>query len=252
MLVLGTVMDFPLPVNGSNSTGDANDLPYTILFNNGTTASIPLLQMAGLIPPPPITPSTVNDSDALLPFFLQLNSRITYKHKGQYHKGYLSWQDGIYLFLFESHVNKRKEEWDLPFPNLPLTWVDLCVEGILIPGHVPHSLLWSLLSSMPTNFNPVTSFVSAVNLHWDCPPSLLKALADTHPDREVWLESFFEEKRSIQNLDTNKKITLCGYCMLREKGAPRAIPTMCILIIKKDQALCPLLCQVPHCCPWQS
>jgi hypothetical protein len=93
---------------------------------------------------------------------------------------------------------------------------------------------------MPTTFDPVASFVSAVNLHWDCPPSLLKALADTHPDREIWLESSFEEERGIQNLDKYKKIML-GECQaLWEKGAPWAIPTMCVLTIKKDKNLCPL------------
>jgi hypothetical protein len=30
------------------------------------------------------------------------------------------------------------------------------------------------------------------------------------------------------------------YCALRKKGAPRAIPTMCVLTIKKDENLCPL------------
>jgi hypothetical protein len=59
MLVSGTVKDIPFLLNVSNSTGDAHDLSYTILFNNGTTASIPLSQMADLIPPPPITPSAV-------------------------------------------------------------------------------------------------------------------------------------------------------------------------------------------------
>ncbi len=86
----------------------------------------------------------------------------------------------------------------------------------------------------------MASFVSAVNLHCDCPPSLLKALADTHSNREIWLESFFEEKHGIQSLDTYTKITLGEYHALREKGAPRAIPTMCVLTIKKDEHLRPL------------
>ncbi len=55
--------------------------------------------------------------------------------------------------------------------------------------------------------------------------------------REKLLESFFEEKRHIQNLDTYKKITLGEYHALLEKGAPRAIQTMCVLTIKKDEAL---------------
>ncbi len=72
------------------------------------------------------------------------------------------------------------------------------------------------------------------------PPSLLKALADSHPNRDVWLASFFEEKRGTQSLDTYKKITLGEYRALREKGAPQAISTMCVLTIKKDEQLRPL------------
>jgi hypothetical protein len=93
---------------------------------------------------------------------------------------------------------------------------------------------------MPTTFDPVALFVSAVNLLWDCPPSLLKALADTHPDRDIWLESFFEEKHGIQNLDMYKKITLGEYRALRGKGAPQAIPIMYVLTIKTDENLRPL------------
>jgi hypothetical protein len=102
-----------------------------------------------------------------------------------------------------------------------------------------HSFIQSLLSSVPTTFDLVTSFVSALNLHCNCPPSLLKALADSHPDWDIWLASFFEEIRGIQSLDMYKKITLGKYQALREKGAPQAIPTMCILTIKKDKQLHP-------------
>jgi hypothetical protein len=80
-------------------------------------------------------------------------------------------------------------------------------------------------------FDPVASFVSALNLHKECPPTLLKALAESHPDREVWLESYKEEIGGLQALNTYKKITLSEYRAYREKGAPRAIPTMCVLTI---------------------
>jgi hypothetical protein len=123
---------------------------------------------------------------------------------------------------------------------LPTTWVDLCVEGILVPGHVSHSFLRPSNSPRQSTFDPVASFVSAVNLHRECPPTLLKALADSHPDREVWLESYREEKQGIESLDTYRKITLGEYRALRKKGAPKAIPTMCVLTIKKDENLLPL------------
>ena len=107
---------------------------------------------------------------------------------------------------------------------------------MLVRGHVCHSFLHSPTSSTPTTINPVALFVSAINLHCNCPPSLLKALADTHPVWEVWLQSFLEEKRGIEDLDTYKKITLGKYRALREKGAPRDIPTMYVLTIKKEKS----------------
>ncbi len=79
-----------------------------------------------------------------------------------------------------------------------------------------------------------------MNLHRKCPPTLLRALADSHPDCKVWLQSYYEEKQGIKILWTFKKITLGEYRAFCKKGAPKAIPTMCILTIKKDENLLPL------------
>jgi hypothetical protein len=124
-------------------------------------------------------------------------------------------------------------------PNLPTKWVDLCVKGILLPGHVTHSFIHSPVSSLPSTFDPFASFISALNLHCEGPPTLLKALANTHPDREVWLQSYKEEKGGLQSLNTYRKITLGEYCALCKKGAPQAIPTMCVLMIKRNENLLP-------------
>jgi hypothetical protein len=91
-----------------------------------------------------------------------------------------------------------------------------------------------------STFDLVASFVSAVNLHCNCPPTPLKALADSHPYHEVWLKIYEEEIEGIQSMNTYCKITLGEYQALCEKGAPKAIPTMCILRIKKDENLLPL------------
>jgi hypothetical protein len=61
-----------------------------------------------------------------------------------------------------------------------------------------------------------------------------------HPDQDVWLASFGEEKDGIESLDTYIKITVAEYCALHKKGAPRAIPTMCVLTIKKNEMMNPL------------
>jgi len=235
MLLAGTVMDIPLTVDSSTYDSSDSTPSYTVLFDNGTSASIPLRDMTSIIPKPPIDVDPSDSQASLLPPFLRLHSKITYEHDGQYHKGYLGQLDGVYRFIFKSHTNKRKEEWGVNLPNLPTTWVDLCVEGILVPGHVSHSFLRPTDSTKQSTFD-----VSVVNLHWECPPTLLKALADSHPDREIWLESYREEKHGIDSLDTYRKITLVEYHTLREKGAPKAIPTICVLTIKKDENLLPL------------
>jgi hypothetical protein len=99
-----------------------------------------------------------------------------------------SWMGFIVSFSNLMPTSGKKNGVNLP--NLPTTWVDLCVKGILVPGHVSHSFLRPTDSPKQSTFDPVASFVSAVNLHRECPPTLLKALADSHPDREIWLESY--------------------------------------------------------------
>ncbi len=233
-LLAGTVMDIPFPLNPSGDTSIPN---YTILFDDGSTASIPLEQMAGIILLPPINVDDSDSTASLLPPFLRLNSKINFEHEGQYHKGFFGQRNGIYRFLFKSHVNKRKEDWSVPLPNLSTTWMDLCIKGVLLTGHISHTFLRSPTSPQLLTFDPVASFVSALNLHKKCPPTLLKVLADSHPDREVWLQSYKEEKSGLESLGTYCKLTLGKYQALREKGTPHTIPTMCVLTIKRDENL---------------
>ena len=223
MLLACTVMDIPFPLA---PLGDSSVQNYTVLFDNGTLASIPLETMATLILPLPVGLENSDAATSLLPPFLRLNSKITYEHEGQYHKGFLGLRDGVYQFVYKSHVNNCKEDWSVPLPNLPSTWVDLCVEGILLPGHILHTFLCLPVSQQQTKFDPVASFVSALNLHKECPPTLLKALADSHPDRAIWLESYKEEIGGLQALNTYKKITL-GSIVLIEKKAPLTPSPLC-------------------------
>jgi hypothetical protein len=48
------------------------------------------------------------------------------------------------------------------------------------------------------------------------------------------------KKDGIESLDTYIKITVAEYSTVCEKGAPHAIPTMCVLTIKKDEMMNPL------------
>ena len=87
-LLAGTVMDIPLSADVLGSPS------YLILFDNGTSALIPLTNMPLMIPAPPVPMSDMAASppahSTLLPPFLAINSRITYEHDETYHKGFLS------------------------------------------------------------------------------------------------------------------------------------------------------------------
>ncbi len=195
----GTMMDIPL--------GPTTTPHYLIQFDNGTTSSIPATKMQSLMPKPDID---ILDSSHLLPPFLHLNSKITFKHEGQYHKGFLTQSSNwVYCFSYKSHINKKHPDWSVPLPNLTSNWQELCLEGVLIPSHTTYSFVRKSMAN----------FVSAANLIWEYPRSLLTALADKHHDRDIWMRSFWEEKDSIISIDTYDTITLAQYCALREKGA---------------------------------
>jgi hypothetical protein len=186
----------------------------------------------------PQTTDSDSASSHFLPLFLRINSKILFDHEGRYHKGYLIKSlDGVYNFSYKSHVNKKQSDCSVRLPNLPTTWQDLCTEGIIYPGHSLSSLLWDTSSSLGNTSSPLANFVSAASLLRECPRSLLTALAPTHPDRETWLLGFHKEKDGIKSQDTYDVIDLAQYRALCAKGAPRAIPTMCVLTIKPDEML---------------
>jgi hypothetical protein len=115
-------MDIPFLATSLSPDSLSMDLNYTILFDNSTISSIPCQEMASLIPPPPVGPligDTSSYQDSLLPPFLRVNSKITNKWDGQYHKGYLTKHDGTYRFSFKSHVNKCSETGASISPILP-------------------------------------------------------------------------------------------------------------------------------------
>jgi hypothetical protein len=169
----GTVMNIPF---------DPTNTPhYLIMFDDGTTRSVPAKDMPSLIPKP--TSVSSDDVTHLLPPFLQPGSKITYEHEGQYHKGFLGQsQDGTFCFSFKSHINKKSEDWGVPLPNLTSTWQDLCIDGILLPGHQSSSFY---RHRSPHNLIESASHVSAVNLKRECPRSLLTGLHSSHPDRDM-------------------------------------------------------------------
>ncbi len=70
-----------------------------------------------------------------------------------------------------------------------------------------------MASSFTCTANPLVNVVSAANLTRDCLHSIFSALANNHPNLDVWLQSYYEEKRGIDSLGTYDyvKIYLAEY-----------------------------------------
>jgi hypothetical protein len=101
------------------------------LFNNGTTDLIPLSKMVRHIPPPPLQVFTSDNQDALLPHpTLPLPQLVIHlQTQGSISQG-LSYPTGWgVLVLLKSHVNKSKEDWGIPLPNLPTTWINFALKA---------------------------------------------------------------------------------------------------------------------------
>ena len=94
----------------------------------------------------------------------------------------------------------------------------------------------SFLKASTSNNAPSANFISAKNLLSPCPPSLKTALHPSNPDKQVWLDSYNEEKGGLQELDVFEKINKKTYLQLRRKGLiPKALPSMCVLLVKHDK-----------------
>jgi hypothetical protein len=176
--------------------------------------------MASIIPLPPINVADSGSHNSLLPLFLCLNSKITFEHKGQYHTGFLRKRDGIYHFNDKSHVNKCQEDWSVPLQNLPTKRVDLFVKSALLPGHVAHLFIRSPVSPHPSMFDPVASFVSALNLH--CIASVLLHCSKLWPIHILIVRSGCKatrKKKEVSSPSTHAIKSLWGNIMPFAKQA---------------------------------
>jgi hypothetical protein len=112
--------------------------------------------------------------------------------RGAFHKGYNDYsKEGGFKFVVRKNNRSRKIDWSEDLPDFQQHWATLVGDNILLPGHGSIS---SFLKPNSSNNAPSANFVSAKNLLNPCPLSLVKALHPSNPDRQVWLDSYMEEK----------------------------------------------------------
>ena len=207
---------------------------YVIHLDNGTTIELSYEDLVTRdSPSDPANAPSVPTFDGL-PAFLQQDSKITLDHNGAFHRGYLHYSDqGGFAFVHRKTARSKRIEWSVPLPDLRQNWPTLVGDDTLIPGHGQIS---SFLKPNSSNNAPSAKFVSAKNLLSPCPPSLQQALHPTNPDRHIWLESYREEAQGLLDHEVYEPISKKDYLALRRSGAiPKAIPSMCVLVVKPDK-----------------
>jgi hypothetical protein len=224
----------PISSDGA-STSPPNESTYVVHMDDGTTLEVDFAELA-----PPEHQQILSPSDALpdpqqsLPVWLRHDSKVTMDARGAYHKGYIDYSpEHKFRFVVRKNQRSRKIDWFEPLPDFVQHWTTLVADDILLPGH---GVISSFLKPNSSNNAPSANFVSAKNLLSPCPPSLVKALHPSNPDRRVWLDSYNEEKGGLESLDVFERINKKTYLALKRSGrVGSALPSMCVLVVKPDK-----------------
>jgi hypothetical protein len=84
---------------------------------------------------------------------------------------------------------------------------------------------------------PSATVVSARDLQQECPCSLLVAFEPSHPDQNIWLDSFCEEKSGIQSQTHMSKLVWLSISLSMHKG-PIVLSHQCVYLqLRKTKCL---------------
>ena len=118
-------------------------------------------------------------------------------HKGTFHKGYINYSPGFgFQFTVRRNARSRKIDFTVPLPNFKQHWNTLLGGNILFPGH--YSTVSSFLKSETSCKNALSlNYVSGKHLLSPFPPYPFKTPDHSHPNHQVWLESYNEDKQGL-------------------------------------------------------
>jgi hypothetical protein len=149
----------------------------------------------------------------------------------------------VYQFIFKSHVKKWKENRGIDLHILPTAWVDMRIEGVLVPGHVSHTFLCFSALPQQSTFDPLALFVSAVNLHHECPPTLLWALMTLIWITRFGYKDFMKRSKESKSPGAFKKISLGAYQALHKKVHPKqSLLSVCQEEMNTELSVCLCVC----------
>ena len=134
-------------------------------------------------------------------------------HKWSFHKIYINYSpENGFQFIVRINARSRKVYFSVPLPDFKQHWTNLLGDDRLFSVH---STVSSFLKSSTSDKNsPSINYVSVKHLISPCPPYLYKALDSSNPDRQVWMDSYKEEKQGLIDHEVYEKISKNQYLSL--------------------------------------
>ena len=156
-------------------------------------------------------------------------------HKGEFHKGYINYSPKFgFQFIVRQNSRSRKFYFTIPLPDFKQHCTKLIGDDIFFPSHSTVSS--SLKAATSCKNEPLLNYISVKYIISPCPPSLFKSLDPSNSDRHVWLDSYNENKQGLIYHYVYNKISKSQYLALKRSGKiPKAIPSMCVLVVKSNK-----------------
>ncbi len=160
----------------------------------------------------------------MAPSWLHQGCRVKFMYGGSMWKGTFELdKDNDWEFVRRDRTGQKVVRY--PVPDLIYSWRQRLLEQMLKVG-------WE---DDPSEETAQARHVSAAKLERSCPNDLKEALSDGNPDKGVWRQSYDEEYDGLSGQNTYKIIGEEKYQeLVKEKGI-QAIPSMCVLTIKKNE-----------------
>ena len=125
-------------------------------------------------------------------------------HKGAFNKGcIINSPENGFQFIVRINARSRKVDFSVPLPDFKQHWTTLLGDNRMFTSH---STVFSFLTFITSDKNPPSlNYVSNKHLLSPFPPSLFKAADTSNPERQVWMDSYKEEKKGLINHEVCKK-----------------------------------------------
>ena len=157
---------------------------------------------------------------------VQHDFKVTMDHEGEFHKGYIYFYPDLGFQLdVPRNTHSSKIDLSVSFQHFKQNWTTLLGKDIIFPGHFTSRLLLRL--STTSENAPSLNYISGKNLLSSLPPSLFKVLNPSNLDRQVWLDSYHEEKQGLIDHTVYDKVYKSQYMDLNRAGKiTKAIPSL--------------------------